>query len=58
MVANGENAAGGSGITPWPAGGDGYVISDDGKGNISVRQSQGDQIISFALALPSGASPS
>ena len=44
---------GGAGITPWPAGGDGYVISDDGKGNFSVRQSQGDQIISFALALPS-----
>jgi hypothetical protein len=44
---------GGAGITPWPAGGDGYVVSDDGKGNFSVRQSQGDQLISFTLALPS-----
>ncbi len=44
---------GGGDITPWLAGGDGYVIHDDGKGNFSVRQSEGDMIISFALALTS-----
>jgi len=44
---------GGGGITSWPAGGDGYVIHDDGKGNFSVRQSEDDMIISFALALAS-----
>ncbi|HCO94979.1 MAG TPA: hypothetical protein DIU00_13675 [Phycisphaerales bacterium] len=44
---------GGGEITPWPAGGDGYVIHDGGKGNISIRQSDGDMVISFALALAS-----
>ena len=44
---------GGDGIAPWPAGGDGYVIHDGGKGNISIRQSDGDMVISFALALAS-----
>lgn len=44
---------GGGGITPFPAAGDGYVIHDAGKGNIGIRQSGGDQIISFALALGS-----
>jgi hypothetical protein len=44
---------GGEGITPWPPGGDGYVIHDDGKGNFTIRQSQDDMIISFALALAS-----
>jgi hypothetical protein len=44
---------GGGNITPWPAGGDGYVIHDGGKGNFSIRQSEGDMIISFALALAS-----
>ncbi len=44
---------GGGDITTWPAGGNGYVIHDGGKGNFSVRQSEGDMIISFALALAS-----
>ena len=44
---------GGAGIASWPAGGDGYVIHDGGKGNISIRQSDGDMVISFALALAS-----
>jgi hypothetical protein len=39
--------------TPYPAGGDGYVPHDGGKDNFSVRQSTGDQIVSFALALAS-----
>jgi hypothetical protein len=30
--------------------GDGYVIHDGGKGNFSIRQPEGDKIISFALA--------
>jgi len=39
-------------ITPWPAGGDGYVTHDGGKGNFSIRQSEGTdgKIISFTLA--------
>ncbi len=41
----------GGNVTPWPAGGDGYVIHDSGKGNFSVCQSEDDMIISFALAL-------
>lgn len=45
--------AGGAGISPWPAGGDGYVTHDGGKGNFSVRQLTDDMIISFALALSS-----
>jgi hypothetical protein len=44
---------GGGGVAPWPSGGDGYVIHDGGKGNISIRQSEGGQIISLALALAS-----
>ena len=44
---------GGSGIVPWPAGGDGYVIHSSGNGNIGIRQSDGDQIISLSLALRS-----
>ncbi len=44
---------GGGEIAPLPAGGDGYVIHDGGKGNISIRQSDGDMVISFALALAS-----
>jgi hypothetical protein len=43
---------GGGGISPWPAGGDGYVTHDSGKGNFSVVQSSGG-IISFSLALAS-----
>jgi hypothetical protein len=41
---------GGGGVEPWPASGDGYVIHDGGKGSFGVRQSEGDKIISFALA--------
>ncbi|UCG60155.1 MAG: lamin tail domain-containing protein [Phycisphaerales bacterium] len=44
---------GGGGSSPWPAGGDGYVIHDGGKSNFSVRQSAGGKLISFALALAS-----
>jgi hypothetical protein len=44
---------GGAGIASWPVGGDGYVIHDGGKGNISIRQSDGDMVVSFALALAS-----
>ncbi|NIP51751.1 MAG: hypothetical protein GWN61_21335 [candidate division Zixibacteria bacterium] len=42
-------------ITPWPAGGDGYVTHSGGKGNFSIRQSEGTdgKIISFTLALDS-----
>jgi len=36
---------------PWPAGGNGYLGHDGGKGNFSIRQSDGDQIVSFSLAL-------
>jgi hypothetical protein len=39
--------------TPYPAGGDGYVPHDGGKDNFNVRQSSGDKIISFALAVAS-----
>jgi len=39
----------GSGPTPWPAGGEGYKVHDGGKGAISLRQADGDKIISFAL---------
>lgn len=42
---------GGSGIVPYPAAGDGYVIHDGGKGNFGVRQLTGDKTVSFALAL-------
>jgi hypothetical protein len=42
---------GGGGTTPWPAGGDGYLIHDGGKGPFSLRQANGDQIISFAPVL-------
>jgi hypothetical protein len=40
---------GGGGISPWPAGGEGYRIHDGGKGSISLRQADGDKIISFSL---------
>ena len=43
---------GGGGITPWPAGGDGYVTHDGGMGNFGIRQSDGKSI-AFALALTS-----
>jgi hypothetical protein len=45
------NPADGSAIAPWPAGGDGYVVHDGGKGNFSVRQMTDDKNISFGLAL-------
>ena len=33
--------------TPYPAGGDGYTVHDGGKDNFSVRQANGDKIVSF-----------
>jgi len=44
---------GGGAVVPWPAGGNGYVTHDGGKGNFGIRQSSGDKLISFALALSS-----
>ena len=44
---------GGGGVAPWPAGGDGYMIHDGGKGAIGIRQSEGDMIISLSLVLGS-----
>ena len=44
---------GSGGVVPWPAGGDGHVLHDGGKGNFSVRQSSGDMNVSFSLALAS-----
>jgi len=43
---------GGGAVTPWPAGGDGYVTHDGGMGNFGMRQIDGKNI-SFALALAS-----
>ncbi len=40
---------GGGGIAPWPAGGDGYLIHDGGKGNFGIKQAAGG-IVSFSLA--------
>ena len=37
------------GIVPYPAGGDGYAIHDNGKGSIGIKQAAGG-IISFSLA--------
>ena len=37
-------------ITPWPAGGKGYNVSDDGQGMFTVQE-DGDFAIGFALAL-------
>jgi len=44
---------GGAGIAAWPAGGDGYLGHDGGKGSFGIRQLTGDKIISFSLALAS-----
>ncbi|MFC1635192.1 LamG domain-containing protein [Planctomycetota bacterium] len=45
---------GGGAVTPWPAGGDGYVCHDGGKACFGVHQEAGgDQTISFALSLTS-----
>jgi hypothetical protein len=44
---------GGGGVAAWPAGGDGYVIHDGGKGSFGVRQGDGDKIVSFCLAVAS-----
>jgi len=41
------------GGAPYPAEGDGYVPHDGGKDNFNVRQSNGDKLISFALAVAS-----
>jgi len=40
------------GATPWPAGGDGYVGHDGGKGNFGIRAAN-DKLISFCLSLAS-----
>ncbi|MHC4660011.1 MAG: PEP-CTERM sorting domain-containing protein [Planctomycetota bacterium] len=40
-------------IAPWPAGGNGYLGHDGGKGNFSIRQLTDDKIISFSLPLAS-----
>jgi hypothetical protein len=45
--------AGGGATSPWPVDGDGYVGHDGGKDNFGVRQSDGDQVVSFALSLAS-----
>ena len=42
---------GGSPTGPWPAGGDGYVVHHEGKGNFGIRQNTGDAVISFCLVL-------
>jgi hypothetical protein len=52
-VATGEglddlNPDGGAGISPWPEGGIGYHIRDNGKGMVGICD--GVQIISFSLA--------
>ena len=44
-----QHPDGGGAVVPWPANGDGYVLHDGGKGSLSVRQHQGDRIISFSL---------
>jgi hypothetical protein len=44
---------GGGVVTPWPAGGDGYVIHDGGKGNFGICQTGPTKTISFCLALAS-----
>jgi len=45
---------GGGATAPWPAGGDGYLIHDGGKGLFGIHQEEGDdQTISFSLALDS-----
>jgi hypothetical protein len=43
---------GGGGIIPYPAGGDGYVIHDGGKGSVGLHQNAGGTI-SFSLMLQS-----
>jgi len=44
------NPSDGSGVVPWPEGGDGNVIQDRGKGMIGVGEAEGGGMISFALA--------
>jgi hypothetical protein len=39
--------------TAWPAAGNGLLGHDGGKGNFGIRQSTGDQIVSFSLNLAS-----
>jgi hypothetical protein len=48
--SDGENKDLASGGEPWPAGGQGYLGHDGGKGNFGVRQSEGGRIVSFSLA--------
>jgi hypothetical protein len=47
-----QHPDGGGGIAPWPAGGIGYHIRDDGKGMFGIAE-EGVGIISFSLALQS-----
>jgi hypothetical protein len=44
---------GGTATSPWPAGGDGYVVHDGGKGNFGICQAEPTKSISFCLALAS-----
>ena len=48
MGGNNENGTVAHG-TAWPAGGSGLLGHDGGKGNFGIRQTDGDQIISFSL---------
>jgi hypothetical protein len=41
---------GGSGVVPYPAGGDGYIIHHQGKGNFGIGDVD-DRLITFSLAL-------
>lgn len=49
---NSENSTVAAG-TAWPTAGNGLLGHDGGKGNFGIRQSTGDQIISFSLCLNS-----
>jgi hypothetical protein len=47
------NPDGGGATSPWPAGGDGYVVHDGGKGSFGICQANPTTTISFCLALAS-----
>ncbi len=51
--ASGGSNEPGTGGAAWPAGGNGYLGHDGGKGLIGIRQNTGDKIISFSLGLDS-----
>ncbi|HOW71332.1 MAG TPA: hypothetical protein PKY77_12080 [Phycisphaerae bacterium] len=49
LLADGQGAAG---PQPWPVGGDGNIIHDNGKGHFSIKQNgRSGMLISFSLAL-------